>query len=59
MTQIARTVLPLEANFHIALARVFGIGRSSALQISEACGISKDMKVGDPWLKSSHLHTVQ
>lgn len=45
MTQIARTMLPLEANFHVALARVFGIGRSSALQISESCGISKDMKV--------------
>ena len=42
---IARTVLPLNSNFHIALAKVFGIGKASALNISEACGISQDMKV--------------
>ena len=45
MTHIARTALNAESNFHIALSKIFGIGRASALNISETCGISKDMKV--------------
>lgn len=45
MTHVARTVLAPESNFHIALARVFGLGKSTALNIAEACGISQDMKV--------------
>jgi ribosomal protein S13 len=42
---IARTILPGSSTFYIALSRIFGIGRPTALNISEACGISQDMKV--------------
>ncbi|KAG1657806.1 hypothetical protein FOA52_006582 [Chlamydomonas sp. UWO 241] len=46
-TVVARTALAPESNFHIALARVFGLGKPTALNIAEACGISQEMKVKD------------
>jgi len=46
MVQIARVTLPANVAFHIALRRVFGIGNNTSLQISEACGISSELKVG-------------
>mmetsp|Transcript_18909 Transcript_18909/g.32338 ORF Transcript_18909/g.32338 Transcript_18909/m.32338 type:complete len:124 (+) Transcript_18909:20-391(+) len=47
MVQIARTNLPPNQVFHVALGRIFGLGRSTGLEAAEACGISKDMKVRD------------
>ncbi|GAX81316.1 hypothetical protein CEUSTIGMA_g8747.t1 [Chlamydomonas eustigma] len=62
MTLIARTLMRPELHFHIALAKIFGIGKSSALNISEACGISKDMKVKEVKEQyvqkvAQHIHT--
>eukprot|EP00798_Chlamydomonas_sp_ICE-L_P019209 gene19209-25827_t len=45
--QIARTTLQGNTNFAIALGKIFGIGRTSGLEIAEACGISKELKVKD------------
>lgn len=45
MSQIARTALPPNQVFHVALGRIFGLGRATGLEAAEACGISKDMKV--------------
>ncbi len=45
MVQIARTALPPNQVFHIALARIFGIGRATGLEVAEACGISKELRV--------------
>ncbi len=42
---IARVALPPQATFHVALRKIFGIGEVTALNISEACGISSAMKV--------------
>jgi small subunit ribosomal protein S13 len=47
MVQLARTVLPPNQNFFVALKRIFGIGRTAGLEIAEACGISKELKVKD------------
>lgn len=46
MVQIARVALHSNLAFHIALRRIFGIGPTTSLQISEACGISAELKVG-------------
>ena len=43
--QIARTSLPLNDTFYIALRKIFGIGRTTGLAVAEACGISKEMRV--------------
>lgn len=48
MVQIARTTLQGNKAFHIALRSIFGIGPTNALQITEACGISTELKVGPP-----------
>lgn len=47
MVQIQRVALPPNATFHVALGRIFGLGRATALTVSEACGIGKDLKVKD------------
>ncbi|PNW72289.1 hypothetical protein CHLRE_16g674350v5 [Chlamydomonas reinhardtii] len=56
MAQIQRVALFPHATFHIALARVFGLGKSTSLAVSEACGISKDLKVKD--VKDSYIQKV-
>ncbi|GFR48777.1 hypothetical protein Agub_g10598 [Astrephomene gubernaculifera] len=56
MVQIQRVALFPNATFHIALQRVFGLGRSTSLAVAEACGISKDLKVKD--IKDSYLQKV-
>ncbi|GIL79798.1 hypothetical protein Vretimale_12393 [Volvox reticuliferus] len=56
MVQIQRVALFPNAAFHIALRRVFGLGRSTSLQVAEACGISKDLKVKD--IKETYLQKV-
>lgn len=45
MVNIARTALPVNKTFYIALQRIFGVGRTTGLEIAEACGISKELKV--------------
>lgn len=45
MVQIARTTLDPNKTFYVALQKVFGIGRTNSLEIAEACGISKELKV--------------
>lgn len=44
---IAKTLLADAANFHVALGRVFGIGRALGRQIAEQVGISAEMRVAD------------
>lgn len=56
MVQIARTALPANQVFYVALARIFGIGQSSGLEVAESCGISKEMKVKD--IKEQHIQRV-
>mmetsp|Transcript_37625 Transcript_37625/g.83767 ORF Transcript_37625/g.83767 Transcript_37625/m.83767 type:complete len:124 (-) Transcript_37625:932-1303(-) len=56
VVQLARTQLASNSNFHIALRKIFGIGKTTSLQISEACGISKDMKVRD--VKEPYIQKV-
>ena len=46
MVQIQRVALPDNATFYVALGSIFGLGRATALTVSEACGIGKDLKVG-------------
>lgn len=45
MVQIQRVALPPNATFYFALAKVFGLGRATALTASESCGIGRDLKV--------------
>ncbi|MEW5313098.1 MAG: hypothetical protein WDW38_004691 [Sanguina aurantia] len=47
MAQIHRTVLPPNTRFCIAIQKIFGIGRTNGIAVSEACGISTEMKVKD------------
>ena len=53
MVQIAKTILPEAANFHVALRKIFGIGRSSAGMCAEAVGVSSEMRVSD--VKASYI----
>ncbi len=43
---VARTVLKPHKNFFIALQAVYGIGKANSISICEACGISRELKVG-------------
>lgn len=54
---IARTVLHPQKKFHIALKRIFGIGRVTGVTVAEACGISKELKTKD--VKESYVQQVQ
>jgi small subunit ribosomal protein S13 len=47
MARIAGVNLPREKRLEIALTYIYGIGRSTARQISEQVGISTDTKVRD------------
>ena len=47
MARIAGVDLPNNKRGEIGLTYIFGIGRSSARKILEACGIDYDIKVGD------------
>jgi hypothetical protein len=54
MVQIARTHLPPNQVFYIALSRIFGIGKVTGLEVAESCGISKEMKVWEDIKHSRH-----
>ncbi|KAG2491894.1 hypothetical protein HYH03_009846 [Edaphochlamys debaryana] len=54
--QLQRVSLYPHANFHIALARIFGIGKANSVTVAEACGISKELKVKD--VKEAYLARV-
>uniref|UniRef100_A0A7S3RAC8 Ribosomal protein S13 n=1 Tax=Dunaliella tertiolecta TaxID=3047 RepID=A0A7S3RAC8_DUNTE len=56
MVQIARTPLSNNVAFHIALRKIFGLGSTTSLQISETCGISAELKVRD--VKEPYIHKV-
>lgn len=56
MVQIARTALPPNQIFYVALGRIFGIGLTTGLEVAESCGISKEMKVKD--IKEQHVQRV-
>ena len=47
MARIAGVDLPNNKRGEIGLTYIFGIGRSSAKRILDACGISYDIKVGE------------
>jgi small subunit ribosomal protein S13 len=47
MVQIAKTLLPDNAKFYVALGRIFGIGRTLGLKCAEEVGVSKDLRVSD------------
>ena len=47
MARIAGVDLPNNKRGEIGLTYIFGIGRSSARQILEDCGIDYDIKVGE------------
>jgi small subunit ribosomal protein S13 len=47
MVQIAKTLLPDNAKFYVALGRIFGIGRTLGLKCAEEVGVSKDLRVVD------------
>lgn len=47
MARIAGVDLPNNKRGEVGLTYIFGIGRSSARQILENCGIDYDVKVGD------------
>ena len=47
MTRIAGVDLPNNKHGEIGLTYIFGIGRSSARKILDACGIDRTIKVGD------------
>lgn len=47
MARIAGVDLPNNKRGEIGLTYIFGIGRSSAREILEHCGIDYDIKVGD------------
>ena len=47
MARIAGVDLPNNKRGEIGLTYIFGIGRSSARKILDACGISYDTKVGE------------
>uniref|UniRef100_A0A7S0X159 Ribosomal protein S13 n=1 Tax=Chlamydomonas leiostraca TaxID=1034604 RepID=A0A7S0X159_9CHLO len=56
MVQIARTTLNPNKAFYVALQKVFGIGRTNSVEIAEACGISKELKVKD--VKEPYIEKV-
>ena len=47
MARIAGVDLPNNKRGEIGLTYIFGIGRSSAQKILDACGIDRNVKVGD------------
>ena len=47
MARIAGVDLPNNKRGEIGLTYIFGIGRSSAQRILDACGIDRSIKVGD------------
>jgi small subunit ribosomal protein S13 len=47
MARIAGVDLPNNKHGEIGLTYIFGIGRSSARRILDACGIDRTIKVGD------------
>ena len=47
MARIAGVDLPNNKQGEIGLTYIFGIGRSSARKILDACGIDRSIKVGD------------
>ncbi|KAL6763452.1 mitochondrial ribosomal protein S13 [Haematococcus lacustris] len=56
MVQIARVTLEQNRHFAHALAKIFGIGSATGLEIAEACGISRNLRVRD--IKEPHLQRV-
>jgi small subunit ribosomal protein S13 len=48
MARIAGVNLPRDKNLEIGLTYIFGIGRSTALQVCEGTGLSPTEKVRDP-----------
>ncbi len=47
MARIAGVDIPREKRLEISLTYIFGIGRTTAKQVCEACGISPDTRVRD------------
>lgn len=47
MARIAGVDIPREKRLEISLTYIFGIGRTTAQQVCEACGISADTRVRD------------
>jgi small subunit ribosomal protein S13 len=47
MARIAGVDIPREKRLEISLTYIFGIGRTTARQVCEACGISPDTRVRD------------
>ncbi len=47
MARIAGVNLPVQKHAWVALTHIYGIGRSRALQVCEAAGVSADTKVRD------------
>ena len=60
MARIAGVDLPNNKIGEVGLTYIFGIGRSSAQKILDACGIDRSIKVGDHYLIEGELRsTVQ
>jgi len=47
MLIIAKTLLPEQSRFYLALARVFGLGPAQGLAVAEDAGVSRDARVAD------------
>lgn len=47
MLIIAKTLLPEQSRFYLALARVFGLGHAQGLAVAEAAGVSHEARVAD------------
>jgi len=47
MARIAGVDIPREKRLEISLTYIFGIGRTTAKQVCEACGVSPDTRVRD------------
>lgn len=56
--QIARTVMPPGAKFHIALQHIFGLGKTNSLAVAEACGISSEVKVRLDCIFAGGCHAI-
>ena len=57
MARIAGVNIPDNKHAVISLTYVYGVGRTTAKQICEACGIAQDIKIGD--LTEEQLDSVR
>ncbi|MCV6591128.1 MAG: 30S ribosomal protein S13 [Marinobacterium sp.] len=57
MARIAGVNIPDNKHAVISLTYVYGVGRTTAKQICEACGIAQDTKIGD--LTEEQLDSVR